>query len=317
MKTRRDRPPSAGRVSASPDSHLVAAALQRRVADQQVPDHGAQPLGVRRDRGRRTAAGSPRRRRRPGAVKPPSRPTMPKIGAPHARAPARGRGRGSPRRSSRRRRRRRRRRAARRARPRRETSQPRGEAGVPALVVDAGGQLGDVVGGRVGLEAADLAEVVDRVAGVAGRAADAEDEQPPAPSRTSAEARRPCASIASASSAATTCDASRRGTGRRTTWASDLRAPAACRRPESVPEANRLAMWQTRALVKAAPTSMTPGRRQPTTIDDGPAPGPGRRRDRPRALDRHPGAERGDHDRRVRRLVPAKGWPTPASPARS
>ncbi len=65
------------------------------------------------------------------------------------------------------------------SRARREPSQPLGEAGVPALVVDAGGQLGDVVGRRVRLEAADLAEVVDRVAGVAGRAADAQDEQPP------------------------------------------------------------------------------------------------------------------------------------------
>src|SRR5262249_1377461 len=40
------------------------------------------------------------------------------------------------------------------------------------------GELGDVVGGRVGLESAELAEVVDRVAGVARGAAHAEDEQP-------------------------------------------------------------------------------------------------------------------------------------------
>ena len=62
----------------------------------------------------------------------------------------------------------------------REPVQPLGEGGVPALVVGPGGQLRDVVGRRVGLEVADLAEVVDRVRGVAGRSADAEDEQPAA-----------------------------------------------------------------------------------------------------------------------------------------
>ena len=56
--------------------------------------------------------------------------------------------------------------------------EPLAEAGVPALVVHARGQLAHVVGRRVGLEAADLPEVVDRVAGVTGRAADAEDEEP-------------------------------------------------------------------------------------------------------------------------------------------
>src|SRR5262249_19677170 len=59
--------------------------------------------------------------------------------------------------------------------------QPVGEAALPALVVDAGGQLRDVVRGGVSLQAAQLAEVVDGVAGVPGRAADAEDEQPAAP----------------------------------------------------------------------------------------------------------------------------------------
>ena len=77
--------------------------------------------------------------------------------------------------------------------------EPLGEAGVPPLVVHPRGELGDVVGRRVGLEAADLAEVVDRVAGVPGRAPDAEDEEAPAASRTPA---RPSAkaSIAAASS---------------------------------------------------------------------------------------------------------------------
>ena len=49
--------------------------------------------------------------------------------------------------------------------------------GVPAVVVGAGGQLGDVVGRRVALDPAQLAEVVDGVRGVPGAAADADDEQ--------------------------------------------------------------------------------------------------------------------------------------------
>ena len=50
----------------------------------------------------------------------------------------------------------------------------------PALVVGARGQLRDVVGRRVGLDAGDLAEVVDRVRGMRRAAADAEDEEPAA-----------------------------------------------------------------------------------------------------------------------------------------
>ena len=50
----------------------------------------------------------------------------------------------------------------------------------PALVVGARGQLGDVVGRRVALDAGDLAEIVDGVRAVAGAAADAEEEQPAA-----------------------------------------------------------------------------------------------------------------------------------------
>jgi hypothetical protein len=54
------------------------------------------------------------------------------------------------------------------------------ERRLPALVVRARGQLGDVVGRRVGLEVADLAEVVDGVRGVPRAAADPEDEESPA-----------------------------------------------------------------------------------------------------------------------------------------
>ena len=50
----------------------------------------------------------------------------------------------------------------------------------PAFVVRARRQFGNIVGGRVGFEAADLAEIVHGVAGIAGAAADAENEQPPA-----------------------------------------------------------------------------------------------------------------------------------------
>ena len=62
------------------------------------------------------------------------------------------------------------------------------EDGGPALVVGPGRQLGDVVGRGVGLDAGDLAEVVDGVRGVGGAAADAQDEQPPAALAQSAPA---------------------------------------------------------------------------------------------------------------------------------
>ena len=86
--------------------------------------------------------------------------------------------------------------------------EPLGEARVPALVVHARGQLGDVVGRRVGLEAADLAEVVDRVAGVAGRAADAEDEEAPARVAHAPEADRPAPRSPAASISRTACSVS-------------------------------------------------------------------------------------------------------------
>src|ERR1700728_1267316 len=61
---------------------------------------------------------------------------------------------------------------------RRETTaaQPVGVAGLPSLVVDAGRQLGDIVGGGVALDAGNLAEVVDRMAGMTRAAADTQKE---------------------------------------------------------------------------------------------------------------------------------------------
>ena len=55
-------------------------------------------------------------------------------------------------------------------------AQPVGVAGFPSVVVDARGELGNIVGGRVALDAGDFAEVVDGVAGVARAAAYAEEE---------------------------------------------------------------------------------------------------------------------------------------------
>src|SRR3954451_13098364 len=49
---------------------------------------------------------------------------------------------------------------------------------IPALVVDPRRQLGDVVGGRIRLEAPKLAEVADGVGRVASTAARPDDEQP-------------------------------------------------------------------------------------------------------------------------------------------
>ena len=148
------------------DSHLVAARGERRVADQQVPDDGAQPLGVRRDVVGEQRRDRPRTRRRAGRCgrrrgRRCRRSAAPRSAAELERAHDVGRDV-----LARRRRRRPRRRARRPSAPSREPSQPRRERGVPALVVGPGGQLGDVVGRRVGLEVADLAEVVDGVAGV-------------------------------------------------------------------------------------------------------------------------------------------------------
>jgi hypothetical protein len=59
-------------------------------------------------------------------------------------------------------------------------AQPLHEDARPALVVRARGQLGDVVGGGIGLNARDLAEVVHRVGRVGRAAADAQHEEAPA-----------------------------------------------------------------------------------------------------------------------------------------
>ena len=57
-------------------------------------------------------------------------------------------------------------------------AQPVREDGSQAIVVDARSQLGDIVCRRVGLDGADLAEVVDRVASMAGTSAHSEDKEP-------------------------------------------------------------------------------------------------------------------------------------------
>src|SRR6187402_867296 len=54
--------------------------------------------------------------------------------------------------------------------------EPRRERGLPAVVVHARSRLGYVVGRRVRLDAADLAEIVDGVRGVARATAHAEHE---------------------------------------------------------------------------------------------------------------------------------------------
>lgn len=59
-------------------------------------------------------------------------------------------------------------------------AQPGREDAVPAFVVGARRDFGDVICGGVGFEAGELAEVVDRVRRVGRAAADAEDEQAPA-----------------------------------------------------------------------------------------------------------------------------------------
>jgi hypothetical protein len=156
-------------------------ALQQRMADQQMPQHGAQPFGMRRD-----AIGRERRNHdaffgylpRESAVKRPIPHDAEDVSARFRRRFERANDidryvflAAS---------------AAHRedqhavARADARALQPGGEAGVPAFVIRPGGELGNVVGGRVGFKTAQLAKVVDRVAGVAGRPADAQDEQAPA-----------------------------------------------------------------------------------------------------------------------------------------
>jgi hypothetical protein len=45
--------------------------------------------------------------------------------------------------------------------------QPGREAAFPAGVVDAGGQFGDIIGGGIGFEAGNFAEIVDCMGGIA------------------------------------------------------------------------------------------------------------------------------------------------------
>jgi hypothetical protein len=55
--------------------------------------------------------------------------------------------------------------------------EPLHEHAGPAVVVGAGGEFRDVVGGRVNFEAGDFPEIVHGVGGVGGAATDAEDEE--------------------------------------------------------------------------------------------------------------------------------------------
>ena len=131
--------------------------------------------------------------------------------------------------------------------------EPLGEAGVPALVVHARGQLGDVVGRRVGLEAADLAEVVDGVAGVAGRAADAQDEQAPAGVAHARRARSPRASIGGGVELAHRASASPRRYARTNVRGAHSLYPAAC--GVAVEHLHRLEAEVGRGPCRRAPAS--------------------------------------------------------------
>src|SRR5271165_7126804 len=64
--------------------------------------------------------------------------------------------------------------------------EPAGKHSVPPLVIGARGQLGDIVDGRIGLDVAELAEIVDCMAAIAGTAPNAEQKQP------SAAVAQPC-----------------------------------------------------------------------------------------------------------------------------
>ena len=55
--------------------------------------------------------------------------------------------------------------------------EPGREDGVPALVIGARGQLGHVVDRAIGLDPAQLSEIVDGMAAIAGTAANADQEQ--------------------------------------------------------------------------------------------------------------------------------------------
>ena len=78
--------------------------------------------------------------------------------------------------------------------------EPRVEARLPSLVVRPGRELGDVVGGGVRLEVAELAEVVDRVRRVRRTAADTRARRAGRAAAARRRARRARSSTAAASS---------------------------------------------------------------------------------------------------------------------
>src|SRR5205814_3707701 len=55
---------------------------------------------------------------------------------------------------------------------------PFGENGSPSLIVGAGGQLRDIIGGCVAFHACNLSEIVDRVRSVRRATSDAQDKKP-------------------------------------------------------------------------------------------------------------------------------------------
>src|SRR2546423_3357447 len=64
--------------------------------------------------------------------------------------------------------------------PQSASLEPPRERGFPAVIIDSRGELRDIVGRGVALDAGDLAEVIDRVSGVPRATADPENKQPPA-----------------------------------------------------------------------------------------------------------------------------------------
>ena len=164
---------------------------QRGMRHHQVPDEGLQTFGLRRDESDvevgdeharvGTRAGARRRRGR-RCRRSRRRPTRARSHGPHevhadpafeAAATDREDEQAVAARESRR-------------------AQPLLVRGVPAVVVDARGELGDVVGDAVGLDPGELPEVAGRVRRVAGAAARAAEEEPTAAfTRARGAARRP------------------------------------------------------------------------------------------------------------------------------
>ena len=165
---------------AATDSHFGVVAHEAGMGDDQVPEERLQALGLRGDvRGRERAARRwPRRRpwrgdrRRGRRCRRRWRPGLRASSMASTRFTLMRRSASPPptentkRQSS---------------ADSRETLEPRGVGAVPALVVDAGRQLGDVVAHAVGLDGRQLAEVAGRVRSVAGAAAGTAEEEPPTP----------------------------------------------------------------------------------------------------------------------------------------